>query len=103
MPCLLPACCNTAYVLTTLLPILQHVHSIPADLHHLGGLDTHAYSFFLIFLVLLVLLQEKFDWAGGGVEAEKPILSYGPCQFPTLGLIVQRAWWEHVHSTYSKV
>jgi len=36
--------------------------------------------------------QDKFDWVAGGLDNEKPLLSYGPCQFPTLGLIVQRAW-----------
>eukprot|EP00775_Hariotina_reticulata_P013627 gene13627-13753_t len=39
-----------------------------------------------------LLLQDKFDWLAGGLDNEKPLLSYGPCQFPTLGLIVQRAW-----------
>ncbi|GAX84927.1 hypothetical protein CEUSTIGMA_g12348.t1 [Chlamydomonas eustigma] len=38
-----------------------------------------------------LLLQSKFDWQAAGMESQ-PLLSYGPCQFPTLGLIVQRAW-----------
>jgi DNA topoisomerase-3 len=37
--------------------------------------------------------QNKFDWLAGGLANDKPLLSYGPCQFPTLGLIVQRSWW----------
>eukprot|EP00798_Chlamydomonas_sp_ICE-L_P013708 gene13708-19601_t len=38
-----------------------------------------------------LLLQTRFNWVAFGVK-EKPLISYGPCQFPTLGLIVQRAW-----------
>lgn len=40
-----------------------------------------------------LLLQNKFDWRAllqGG--RDRMLLSYGPCQFPTLGLIVQRLW-----------
>ena len=40
---------------------------------------------------VLLPLQNKFNWAAHGI-AGQPMLSYGPCQFPTLGLIVQRAW-----------
>lgn len=36
-----------------------------------------------------LLLQKRFNWAQMGL-GDQPILSYGPCQFPTLGLIVQR-------------
>ena len=38
------------------------------------------------------LMQEKFNWQEGGLQEERPLISYGPCQFPTLGLIVQRQW-----------
>ncbi|KAI3430642.1 hypothetical protein D9Q98_005235 [Chlorella vulgaris] len=40
-----------------------------------------------------LLLQNKFDWGEHTGEGGRLLLSYGPCQFPTLGLIVQR-WWE---------
>ncbi|KAK3289391.1 DNA topoisomerase 3-alpha, partial [Cymbomonas tetramitiformis] len=37
-----------------------------------------------------LLLQNRFDFEWH--EDKGPLLSYGPCQFPTLGFIVERAW-----------
>ena len=44
-----------------------------------------------------LLLQDGYDWAAGGMDDDRPLLSYGPCQFPALGLIVQRAWEARAH------
>jgi DNA topoisomerase IA len=41
-----------------------------------------------------LLLQDKFPWGPYLPEGrDAMLLSYGPCQFPTLGLIVKREWW----------
>ncbi|PSC67305.1 DNA topoisomerase 3-alpha [Micractinium conductrix] len=44
-----------------------------------------------------LLLQNKFQWGEYANAEGRVLLSYGPCQFPTLGLIVQRAWEIQAH------
>jgi DNA topoisomerase-3 len=45
------------------------------------------------FTRLQTLLLQRFDWSGVvQSNSDRVIVSYGPCQFPTLGLIVQREW-----------
>eukprot|EP00271_Cylindrocystis_brebissonii_P001574 TRINITY_DN11845_c0_g2_i1.p1 TRINITY_DN11845_c0_g2~~TRINITY_DN11845_c0_g2_i1.p1 ORF type:complete len:266 (-),score=43.49 TRINITY_DN11845_c0_g2_i1:454-1251(-) len=47
-----------------------------------------------------LLLQERFDFPASDANPEanrKPTISYGPCQFPTLGFIVERYWQIQAH------
>ena len=59
-------------------------------------IDLRSGASFTRFLTLS--LQSKFDWSSNlGPTDEKPVISYGPCQFPTLGFIVKRQWEIYAH------
>jgi DNA topoisomerase III len=56
-------------------------------------LDLRSGAAFTRFQTLL--LQDAFDWEAGGIvqqDREKVLISFGSCQYPTLGLIVKRHW-----------
>jgi DNA topoisomerase III len=61
-------------------------------------LDLRSGAAFTRFQTLL--LQDRFDWAARGVfqvdrdgnARERLLISFGSCQYPTLGLIVKRHW-----------
>eukprot|EP00897_Mesotaenium_endlicherianum_P006293 jgi/Mesen1/5692/ME000288S04901 len=44
-----------------------------------------------------MLLQDSFELPAVEGEARKPVISYGPCQFPTLGFVVERYWQIQAH------
>ena len=59
-------------------------------------IDLRSGASFTRFLTLS--LQKKFDWTSNlGPTKENPVISYGPCQFPTLGFIVKRQWEIYAH------
>jgi DNA topoisomerase-3 len=59
-------------------------------------IDLRSGASFTRFLTLSV--QKKFDWTSNlGPKNENPVISYGPCQFPTLGFIVKRQWEIYAH------
>ena len=59
-------------------------------------IDLRSGASFTRFLTLS--LQQKFDWSSNlGPTSDKPVISYGPCQFPTLGFIVKRQWEIYAH------
>ncbi|OVA03617.1 DNA topoisomerase [Macleaya cordata] len=44
-----------------------------------------------------MLLKDAFVLDGSGNDVRNMVLSYGPCQFPTLGFIVERYWEIQAH------
>ncbi|CDY10849.1 BnaC01g14640D [Brassica napus] len=44
-----------------------------------------------------MLLKDRFSIDSTGDKERSRVISYGPCQFPTLGLIVERYWEIQAH------